>query len=103
MIAGFYRFLRLSVQTSHSYRQARRELIATCRKFAASERWLQSKTREMIGNGQAYLKAYFSTIRKIGGFAFFERVFSYWHHLHIPLFCMLIITVTVHIIAVHRF
>ncbi len=103
LIAGFYRFVRLFVHTSHSYSQARRELIGVCREIAVREGWSHSKTKEMIGSGQAYLSAHFSTIRKIAGFTFFERLFSFWHHLHIPLFCMLIITVTVHIIAVHRF
>jgi len=36
-------------------------------------------------------------------FVIYERLFSWWHIIHIPLFIMLIITATIHIIAVHRY
>ncbi len=50
-----------------------------------------------------YLSAYFSTIQKITVFSFYERLFSMWHVLHLPLFLMMLISGIAHVIAVHMY
>lgn len=50
-----------------------------------------------------YLSDYLYTVRKVAGFSFFEKLFSLWHVLHLPLFVMLLITGTVHVYAVHMY
>ena len=50
-----------------------------------------------------YLSAYFSTIQKITVFSFYEKLFSMWHVLHLPLFLMMLISGIVHVIAVHMY
>jgi len=42
----------------------------------------------------AQLRAQFST---------YERLFSLWHVVHIPFLCMLVLTATVHVVAVHAY
>ncbi|MFK8051291.1 MAG: hypothetical protein AB8B81_22900 [Halioglobus sp.] len=44
-----------------------------------------------------------STVRKIAGLKFYERLFSLWHMLHLPIFFMLIVTGFVHVYAVHAY
>jgi hypothetical protein len=44
---------------------------------------------------------YFSSLRRIAVFRLYERLFSLWHILHLPLFIMMIITAIIHIFAVH--
>jgi hypothetical protein len=39
--------------------------------------------------------------RKVAEFASYERLFSLWHVLHLPLFFMLLIAGIVHVISVH--
>ena len=39
--------------------------------------------------------------RRVVEFAAFERLFSLWHALHLPLFMMLLIAGIVHVVAVH--
>lgn len=48
-----------------------------------------------------HIFASLSTVRKIAGLKFYERLFSLWHMLHLPIFFMLIITGFVHVYAVH--
>lgn len=48
-----------------------------------------------------YVKAYLARLHKVSELSFFERLFSLWHVLHVPLFIMMIITGIVHVIAVH--
>ncbi|MDX2308998.1 MAG: pyridine nucleotide-disulfide oxidoreductase [Hyphomicrobium sp.] len=49
------------------------------------------------------LRLFFAAVRKAERLAVFDRLFSLWHHLHLPLFVMLALTVVIHIIAVHRY
>ncbi len=50
-----------------------------------------------------FVERYTSALRKIVAFRVFERLFSLWHILHLPLFIMMIITAIVHIFAVHMY
>ena len=54
---------------------------------------------------QCYLsvKNYLLSIVKVSEHMVYERLFSWWHIIHIPLFFLLIISVIVHIIAVHMY
>lgn len=42
-------------------------------------------------------------LRKIARHAFYTRLFSLWHFLHLPIFLMMIVTATVHIFVVHMY
>jgi hypothetical protein len=50
-----------------------------------------------------HIASYLATIRRIAGLSFYERLFSFWHMLHLPIFFMLIITGLVHVYAVHTY
>lgn len=52
---------------------------------------------------QDYTSEFFYTSRKINGLAFYDRLFSIWHMLHLPIFFMLIIAGFVHVYAVHTY
>ena len=49
------------------------------------------------------VKQYIQAHRQIAVFKVYERLFSWWHVLHLPLFIMMIITAIVHIFAVHLY
>ncbi len=46
---------------------------------------------------------YIETIRRLGQLMTYERLFSLWHILHLPLFIMLVITGIIHVFAVHMY
>jgi hypothetical protein len=50
-----------------------------------------------------YLNIYLETIRRVAGFTFYERLFSLWHVLHLPLFLMLLLSGVIHVYAVHLY
>ena len=103
LVTSFFQICKMHIKTRHSYRRARRMLVKSCYQAAGIEGWQRSKVKATIDNGNIYLKAHYMTIRKIVGFAFFERLFSLWHILHVPFFFMLMFTATVHIFAVHMY
>lgn len=47
--------------------------------------------------------SYIETTRRLGQLMTYERLFSLWHILHLPLFIMLVITGIIHVIAVHMY
>jgi len=56
--------------------------------------------RQLIAMKQQ-LDAYFDRIVRLADFSVYERLFSLWHVLHIPLFFMMIISGVIHVFAVH--
>lgn len=50
-----------------------------------------------------FIKRYTTALRRIASFRVYERLFSLWHILHLPLFIMMIITAVIHIFAVHLY
>lgn len=49
------------------------------------------------------LKHYLATLKKLTQLRVFERLLSWWHILHLPIFFMMLITAVIHIWAVHRY
>lgn len=49
------------------------------------------------------INRYTLALRQAAAFRVYERLFSLWHILHLPLFIMMIITAIVHIFAVHMY
>lgn len=46
---------------------------------------------------------YTLALRRAAAFRVYERLFSLWHILHLPLFIMMVITAIIHIFAVHMY
>jgi hypothetical protein len=44
-----------------------------------------------------------AAVKKAAAFAFYERLFSLWHFLHMPLFLLLVIAAIIHVFAAHFF
>jgi hypothetical protein len=51
----------------------------------------------------ASVNRYTLALRRAAAFKLYERLFSLWHILHLPLFIMMIITAVIHIFAVHMY
>jgi len=49
----------------------------------------------------AFVERYTIALRNVAAFRIYERMFSLWHVLHLPLFIMMIITAVIHIFATH--
>jgi len=78
--------------------------LAKIKSFIAKEKnWDKKTARNFHSTSKKQLSIYYATIRKIVGFQFYERMFSLWHVLHIPLFIMMIITGITHVFAVHLY
>jgi hypothetical protein len=107
MLGNFFNIVLLGINTRWSELRLRRLLA---REFG-SARTTRKKRRGKIAKVQTHelailrtqISVHLATIRKIAGLAFYERLFSLWHLLHLPIFFMLIATGLVHVYAVHAY
>lgn len=89
-----------------TYRSRKRMLRMLRQAMSASPAWsAQPRKRRcaFVADFDQRLRIFFAAVRKAERLAVFERLFSLWHHLHVPLFAVLTLTVLIHIIAVHRY
>lgn len=98
-----FRLVALPLGAIWVRRRVLRDLRADLESEAARDGWdahtrraNEKATRKMIG---AYIVALVKEVQ----FSAYERLFSLWHALHIPLFIMLVLTGVMHVVAVHKY
>jgi hypothetical protein len=50
-----------------------------------------------------HISIYMDSLSRVSQFTFYERLFSLWHVLHLPVFFVMVITVILHVLAVHMY
>jgi len=59
--------------------------------------------RQQLADFDASLGQYFRAVARAKTFEIYERLFSVWHMLHMPLFFVLVLAALVHVLAVHLY
>ncbi len=98
-----FNLLLFSVSGRWSYYSSLRQLSVTRKLLKERYNWDKKTSQQFFRQAKKLLAVYYATVRKIVGFQFYERLFSLWHVLHIPLFIMMIISGIVHVFAVHLY
>jgi len=73
------------------------------KKRALKKNWDKKSQKKMLKGVEETLLIYTTTIRKYAELKLYERLFSIWHVVHLPLFIMLVISGIIHVIAVHMY
>ena len=88
-------------------RQAAKRLEAQLREEQFANPWFaalpKSQQKQLLSKSIKHLRGYLALVRRIAELDFFERMFSLWHMLHMPIFFLLIIAGFVHVYAVHTY
>lgn len=101
--ASLWRLLTLApVMRWHTWR-ATRLLRRRLRHEARRRDWDAAKFQRSYRYGRRVVRAYINAIREVAQFGAYERLFSFWHLLHIPLMVLLLLTGVIHVIAVHMY
>ena len=50
-----------------------------------------------------YIRSFVRLVGRVAQFTLYERLFSLWHVLHMPLFFMMVISALLHVLAVHMY
>jgi hypothetical protein len=90
LISSLWKLLSVGIRT---------RLLFLMFRITADSSLTPSGKRQLV----RHIGAHLSSIRKMAEFHFYERLFSIWHIVHLPLFLMLILTGVVHVIAVHMY
>lgn len=70
---------------------------------AEARGWDAEKTRRRQRKSRKLVSRYLRAILRVTQFHVFERLFSLWHVVHVPLLYLLVISAIVHVIAVHMY
>lgn len=90
-------------RTRGSYRRVRRAVKRYLASGAEGRFATRRERRTKLKEIDQQLRVYFAAVKKATRLTLFERLFGMWHHLHMPLFILLALTVVFHIVAVHRY
>ncbi len=66
----------------------------------------RTRNKSIIAEQRAHLsfsRRYFQRIEQAAELSLYERLFAAWHIFHLPLFFLLIITASIHVVAVHLY
>ena len=87
-------FIRLSLLFT-----AHRELRAA----AASSETIARDYKRLRRTASRYIRDYTNLTGRVAQFSLYERLFAFWHVLHLPIFYMMILSAVVHVLAVHMY
>ncbi len=99
----FFNILTLGITTRLGYFSLARCLKNDQQKNSQYYQLSRIEQHQHLNASRVHIANYLSTIRKIAGLGFYERLFYLWHMLHMPIFFMLIITGFIHVFAVHTY
>ncbi|KPK11741.1 MAG: hypothetical protein AMJ68_04610 [Acidithiobacillales bacterium SG8_45] len=85
------------------YRQATKDLRRLLKTVGREKQWPRRKIRQRIRYGKRIIRQYLESVRSVASFHAFERLFSLWHVLHVPLLFLLILAAVIHVLAVHMY
>ncbi|MBL4575834.1 MAG: hypothetical protein JKY51_07025 [Opitutaceae bacterium] len=101
LLTSIFLLMKNSFTTRIAYYQGSKALHRAIIIVSNKEGWSKKKKQQYFVQTKNLLLNYYRTYRKVNGFHVYERLFSIWHVLHIPLFIMMILTGFVHVYAVH--
>jgi len=100
---SFAMALSMGLRTRWIYWQFRRLIKKELEPQAENRGWDSATKRRMAREARSWVWTFLAHVRKVAEFSFYERVFSLWHLLHLPLFFMLLFAGIFHVIAVHAY
>jgi hypothetical protein len=83
----------------------RRRLLHDARRTLAAEGrrlgWSRRQRRKRFDTAVDLVTLHITAVKKAAAFEFFERLFGLWHVLHLPLFIILVLAASIHVVAAH--
>lgn len=103
VLGGALRHLTLGIRTRVTYLALRRLVRRLSAAEGRARGWRRHQRRAVCRQVCRHVGLHLATVRKVSELSFYERLFSLWHLLHVPLFIMMVISAVVHVIAVHMY
>ena len=103
IIMSVLRLPYVTVLSHLLYISVARELNLLLKRYKAKNIIDKKTYRKSRTMAKRQLWAYISSVNQLSGFTAYVKLFSIWHHLHMPLFIILILTGLVHVFVVHAY
>ncbi|TLY57405.1 MAG: hypothetical protein E6K48_14960 [Gammaproteobacteria bacterium] len=100
-VLGFARPIGVGVATVRARRQLHRYIRRALRASSRKSAVVRTEQKRLRETACAYVDRRLAATRRVAEFEGFERLFSLWHSLHIPLIFVMVIAAIIHVIAVH--
>jgi len=98
-----WRFLALPWRARRVARSLDRSIAELIAREGPSRGWDAATRRRRARRGGALVRAYLRAVRSAASFGVFERIFSLWHVMHIPLVWLMVLSASWHVLAVHMY
>lgn len=103
LLHGAWAFLTLGARARWTYGRCAMEFARIYRQHARANRWDAYRQRRDLAAARQLIGAHVSGAQRVAQFSRYERLFSLWHVLHVPLVWMLVLSAIAHVIAVHAY
>jgi hypothetical protein len=100
-VLGVAKPMFVSARTMVSRWKLRHYVRTALRLAARSSPTIAAQKKRLRKAAGAYIDKRLVATRRVAEFQAYERLFSLWHALHLPLIFMLLVAAVVHIVAVH--
>jgi hypothetical protein len=80
-----------------------KEAAAAIQAEGKKQGWDWRMRRKRLDLVRTHLSIYFAAVNKAARFGVYDRIFAFWHVLHMPLFFLLVFAAILHVIAVHLY
>jgi len=100
-ILGFLKPVVVGFAAAKARWQLHRYIRRGLRASARASTVIAAESKRLRRVASAYIDRRLTATQRVAEFQGYERLFSLWHALHIPLIFMLIIAAIVHVIAVN--
>jgi hypothetical protein len=102
-LRNLWRMLALPVRMRWTYALASKDLKRAIKKRARKHAWPRAKKRQRLSYGKKVIRTYLEAVRSVARIDGYERLFSLWHFVHVPLLFWLVTTGVIHVLAVHMY
>jgi hypothetical protein len=96
-------FLSASVRAAVVRARCRRDLTIALKARSAAARWDRSQYQRALAKSTQLVDTYLDAVLRAAQLAAYERLFSWWHVLHVPLVWLLVLSAIAHVVAVHAY
>jgi len=103
MVHGMWRFLTLGLRARWVRRRCTQEFARAYRMHARAVKWDAAQQQRHLAGGKALIASFVAGAQRVAQFSRYERLFSLWHALHVPLIWMMVFSAIAHVIAVHAY
>jgi len=103
LIVGLWRVIWITIFSRWVLMVAAATLARTSLELRCDRAARAAPVRPSVRVALCAVHDHMAAVRRVALFCFYERLFSLWHMLHVPLFAMLVISASVHVVAVHLY